>query len=43
MLRSALKAIGGEGLCEAAGIDPKVRGEVVDLAGFMQLARALKV
>ncbi len=43
MLRSALKAIGGEALCEAAGIDPQVRGEVVDLAGFMQLARALKV
>ncbi len=42
MLRSALKAIGGEGLCDAAGIDPSLRGEVVDLAGFLRLAEALK-
>ena len=41
MLRSALKAIGGEGLCEAAGIDPSLRGEVVGLEGFLRLALAL--
>ena len=41
MLRSALKAVGGAALCEAAGIDPNLRGEVVDLAGFLRLARAL--
>ncbi len=41
MLRSALKSIGGAALCEAAGIDPNLRGEVVDLAGFLGLARGL--
>jgi 16S rRNA (adenine1518-N6/adenine1519-N6)-dimethyltransferase len=43
MLRSALKAIGGEGLCAAAGIDATLRGEAIDLAGFMRLAETLKV
>jgi 16S rRNA (adenine1518-N6/adenine1519-N6)-dimethyltransferase len=41
MLRSALKALGGEGLCEAAGIDANLRGEAIDLDGFLRLARAL--
>jgi 16S rRNA (adenine1518-N6/adenine1519-N6)-dimethyltransferase len=41
MLRSALKAIGGEGLCNAAGVDANLRGEAVDLAGFLRLARVL--
>lgn len=41
MLRSALKTIGGAALCEAAGIDPNLRGEVVDLGGFLGLAAAL--
>ena len=40
MLRSALKAIGGEGLCQAASIEPSLRGEAVDLNGFMRLAIA---
>ena len=43
MLRSALKAIGGAALCDTAGIDPKLRGEVVDLAGFLRLARVLRL
>ena len=41
MLRSSLKSLGGATLCEAAGIDPQVRAEVVDLAGFLRLADAL--
>ena len=41
MLRSALKIIGGAALCEAAGIDPNLRGEVIGLDGFMRLAEAL--
>ena len=41
MLRSSLKPLGGETLCEAAGIDPQVRAETVDLAGFLRLAAAL--
>ena len=42
MLRSALKAVGGAALCEAAGIDPNLRGEVVALEGFLRLAEALR-
>ncbi len=42
MLRSALKSIGGAALCEAAGLDPSLRGEAVDLAGFLRLATALR-
>ncbi|MGZ8362504.1 MAG: 16S rRNA (adenine(1518)-N(6)/adenine(1519)-N(6))-dimethyltransferase RsmA [Caulobacteraceae bacterium] len=38
MLRSSLKAIGGEGLCERAGIDPNARAETVPVEGFLRLA-----
>jgi 16S rRNA (adenine1518-N6/adenine1519-N6)-dimethyltransferase len=41
MLRSSLKALGGEPLCAAAGLDPSARAEVVPVEGFMGLARAL--
>lgn len=41
MLRSSLKTLGGAALCEAAGIEPDARAEVVDGAGFLRLARAL--
>lgn len=39
MLRSSLKALGGEALCESAGIDPNARAETVSVAGFLDLAR----
>ena len=42
MLRSSLKTLGGAGLCEAAGISPEDRAEVIDLAGFLRLAGALR-
>ena len=42
MLRSSLKALGGEALCEAAGIDPNLRAEVVPIDGMLALARQLK-
>ena len=38
MLRSSLKPLGGAALCEAAGIDPDARAEVIDVAGFLRLA-----
>ena len=41
MLRSSLKPLGGEDLCRSAGVDPAVRAEVVDVAGFLRLAEAL--
>jgi 16S rRNA (adenine1518-N6/adenine1519-N6)-dimethyltransferase len=41
MLRSSLKLLGGEALCEKAGIDPNVRAETVAVEGFLRLARAL--
>jgi 16S rRNA (adenine1518-N6/adenine1519-N6)-dimethyltransferase len=41
MLRSSLKTLGGATLCEAAGIEPDARAEVVDVAGFLRLAAAL--
>jgi 16S rRNA (adenine1518-N6/adenine1519-N6)-dimethyltransferase len=41
MLRSSLRVLGGEALCERAGIDPNVRAETVPVAGFLALARAL--
>ena len=41
MLRSSLKQLGGAALCEAAGIEPDVRAETVDVAGFLRLADAL--
>lgn len=40
MLRSSLKPLGGADLCEAAGISPEDRAEVIDLDGFLRLARA---
>lgn len=42
MLRSSLKTLGGAALCEAAGIEPDARAEVVDGAGFLRLAEALR-
>ena len=41
MLRSSLKTLGGAALCEAAGIEPDARAEVIDGAGFLRLAEAL--
>jgi 16S rRNA (adenine1518-N6/adenine1519-N6)-dimethyltransferase len=41
MLRSSLKALGGEALCQRADIDPGVRAETVPVEGFLRLARAL--
>jgi 16S rRNA (adenine1518-N6/adenine1519-N6)-dimethyltransferase len=40
MLRASLKALGGEPLIEAAGLDPKARAETVDVGGFLRLADA---
>jgi 16S rRNA (adenine1518-N6/adenine1519-N6)-dimethyltransferase len=40
MLRSSLRALGGEALCVAAGLDPSVRAETVDIPGFLRLADA---
>ena len=40
MLRSSLKQLGGAELCQAAGISPEDRAEVIDLEGFLRLARA---
>ena len=42
MLKSSLKALGGQALCEAAGIDPEARAETVDVAGFLRLAEAAR-
>jgi 16S rRNA (adenine1518-N6/adenine1519-N6)-dimethyltransferase len=41
MLRSSLKTLGGEALCDKAGIDPNARAETIDIAGFLRLAAAL--
>lgn len=40
MLRSSLKALGGEDLVRAAGLDPQARAEVVPVDGFLALADA---
>ncbi len=40
MLRSALRNVGGEPLCAAAGIDPNLRAETVPVSGFLALASA---
>jgi len=40
MLRASLKALGGEALIEAAGLDPQARAETIDVAGFLRLADA---
>jgi len=42
MLRSSLKALGGETFVAAAGLDPQARAEVIDLAGFLRLAQGLR-
>jgi 16S rRNA (adenine1518-N6/adenine1519-N6)-dimethyltransferase len=42
MLRSSLKALGGEALAEAAGLDPQARAETVDLSGFLRLAERVR-
>lgn len=41
MLRSSLKALGGQALCEAANLDSTCRAEEIDLAGFLRLAVVL--
>jgi 16S rRNA (adenine1518-N6/adenine1519-N6)-dimethyltransferase len=41
MLRSSLKALGGEALAASAGLDPQARAETVDLPGFLRLADSL--
>ena len=41
MLRSSLKALGGEAFCAKADIDSNLRAEVVDIAGFLKLAASL--
>lgn len=38
MLRASLKALGGEDLITAAGLDPQARAETIDVAGFLRLA-----
>lgn len=40
MLRASLKALGGEALARAAGLDPQARAETVDIPGFLRLADA---
>lgn len=40
MLRSSLRALGGENLAHAAGLDPMGRAESVDVEGFLRLADA---
>lgn len=42
MLRSSLKVLGGADLCERSGIDASQRAEVIDVDGFLRLARALQ-
>jgi 16S rRNA (adenine1518-N6/adenine1519-N6)-dimethyltransferase len=38
MLRSSLRSLGGEALCQAAGIDVNLRAEAVPVEGFLALA-----
>jgi 16S rRNA (adenine1518-N6/adenine1519-N6)-dimethyltransferase len=38
MLRSSLKALGGEALIEAAELNPQARAEVIPVEGFLRLA-----
>jgi 16S rRNA (adenine1518-N6/adenine1519-N6)-dimethyltransferase len=42
MLRSSLKALGGEALATQAKVDPQARAETVDLEGFLRLAACLR-
>ena len=41
MLRQSLKALGGEALCRAAGIEPTARAEELTVEQFCALARAV--
>ena len=41
MLRSALRELGGAGLCAAAAINPDARAETVPVQGFLSMANAL--
>lgn len=41
MLRSSLKSLGGETLCQTAGISADVRAETLSVAEFVDLAQAL--
>jgi len=38
MLRASLRPLGGEALCEAAGVDPSARAESIPIEGFLRLA-----
>lgn len=40
MLRSSLRALGGEALCRSAGLRPDARAETIDNSGFLRLAQA---
>jgi 16S rRNA (adenine1518-N6/adenine1519-N6)-dimethyltransferase len=40
MLRASLKALGGEPLIEAAGLNPQARAETVEVEAFLRLADA---
>jgi 16S rRNA (adenine1518-N6/adenine1519-N6)-dimethyltransferase len=40
MLRSSLRALGGEDLCRTAGVNPDARAETVPVDGFLSLAEA---
>ena len=42
MLRSSLKALGGEALCRTADLDPSARAETIPLDGWLRLADALE-
>ena len=41
MLRSSLQSLGGAALCDRVGLDASLRAEVVPVAGFLALARAV--
>ena len=42
MLRAALNGLVSESEIESAGIDPRVRGEVLELSEFIKIAKILK-
>lgn len=42
MLRSALRPLGGQALCGAAGIDASARAETLHVADFLRLAECLR-
>ena len=41
MLRSSLRSLGGEALCQAAGLDANARAETIPVAGFLAIAQVL--